>query len=258
MRLLVLGSSSSVGSGLARRDLAWPWLVARELPGSIDEPVDLAHEVIFPVGPAAVPRAKAAVERFHPDVVIYAYGAYPCAVETVALRVKQLLGERAFRMFRRAERRFDSTVGGSAAKRRRSGRWVRWLARRTIGVAPLTTFEELSGIQLEIVHWLSRFEGMVVIVSCEPDLPAGPDEVNTRANIILARDRDLVNGVAIGHHFLISDCRPGFAAVPDRDRLFQADAVHKTEAGHAIQAQSFLQTLLSAPSPYADRVVRPA
>jgi hypothetical protein len=258
VRLLVLGSSSSVGSGLARRDLAWPWLVARELPGSIDEPVDLAHEVIFPVGPAAVPRAKAAVERFHPDVVIYAYGAYPCAVETVALRVKQLLGERAFRMFRRAERRFDSTVGGSAAKRRRSGRWVRWLARRTIGVAPLTTFEELSGIQLEIVHWLSRFEGMVVIVSCEPDLPAGPDEVNTRANIILARDRDLVNGVAIGHHFLISDCRPGFAAVPDRDRLFQADAVHKTEAGHAIQAQSFLQTLLSAPSPYADRVVRPA
>ncbi len=254
MRLLVLGTSSTSGLGLPDTKKAWPWLAEAELPARLGEPVEMEHIRVFPTGPKAVPMAMAAVERFHPDTVVFSFGAYPCAVATVSEKIRQKLGPRAYSWFRRAEKRFDSVLGSTAQKPRRLNSWLRWVGRHTIGAAPMASFEEVTGIQTEILQGLSKLEHALVVVYCEPYITKWASQGDANANFILEQDRDLMHGLARKHHFLIAECKQEFLSAPDPDALFLSDALHKSETGHRIQADCFYRALGTAPSPYAGRM----
>ena len=220
----------------------------------LDEPVEMEHIRVFPTGPRAVPMAMAAVERFQPDTVVFSFGAYPCAVTSVSERIRQRLGPRAYSWFRRAERRFDRVLGSTAQKPRRLNTWLRWLGRRTIGASPMASYEEVTGIQSEILLGLSKLEHAVVVVYCEPYITKWASQGDSNANFVLEQDRELMHGLARKHHFLIAECKAEFLAAPDPDGLFLSDALHKSERGHRIQADCFYRALASEPSPYAERM----
>jgi hypothetical protein len=251
VRLLVLGSSSSAGVGHADpQAVAWPWLAGRALEEALGRPVEVAHLRIVPVGPRPVPMAMQKVDAFEPDVVVFSFGAVLCAVASVSDRIRQVFGHRAYSWFRKAELRFDSVTGNTAVKPRRIARVARWMGRHTIGVATVATYDEVSGVQAEILHQLSRREGLVVVVACEPDLPSAVVRDNPQANAILNRLRKQIEGIGRDHHFLIADYAPRFD-IPDRDDMYLVDAMHKSVRGHRAQADVVAATLLSAPSPFA-------
>ncbi len=258
VRLLVLGTSSTSGWGLADTNRAWPWLAEAELPDLLGEPVEMEHVRVFPTGPKAVPMAMAAVERFQPDTVVFSFGAYPCAVRTVSEKIRQTLGPRAYGWFRRAEKRFDRVLGSSAQKPRRVNTWLRWVGRHTIGAAPMASFEEVTGIQSEILQGLSKLEHALVIVYAEPYITKWASQGDPSANFVLDRDRELIHSIARKHHFLIAECKQEYLTAPDPDALFLSDALHKSELGHRIQADCLYRTLACEPSPYAERMVAAA
>lgn len=220
----------------------------------LGELVEMEHVRVFPTGPKAVPMAMAAVERFQPDTVVFSFGAYPCAVATVSEKIRQKLGPRAYRWFRRAEIRFDSATRSSAQQPRRVNRWLRWAGRHTIGVAPMASFEEVTGIQSEILQGLSKLEHALVVVYCEPYITKWASQGDPGANFVLERDRELMHGIARKHHFLIAECKREFLDAPDPDALFLSDALHKSELGHRIQADCLYRALAQEPSPYAERL----
>lgn len=253
MRLLVLGTSSTSGWGLPDPRKAWPWLAEAELPAILGEPVEMEHVRVFPIGPRAVPMAMEAVERFKPDTVVFSFGAYPCAVSTVSEKLRQRLGPRAYGWFRRAEKKFDAVLGSTAQRPRRVNSWVRWVARRTIGAAPMASFEEVTGIQTEILQGLSKLEHAVVVVYAEPYITKWASQGDPKANEVLDRDREMMHALARKHHFLIAECKQEFLGAPDPDAMFLSDALHKSELGHRVQADCLYRALAASPSPFAER-----
>jgi lysophospholipase L1-like esterase len=194
-----------------------------------------------------------ALEQNHPDLVIFSFGAYHFIVGTVGLRVRRRYGERAYRLFRRAEVFFEGKTASPEGRPARLNHWGRWLARRVIGAEALGTEEEVTAIHLEIMRLLAQREGLVVVVMLAPPVAESLDRENKGANNRLAKYREYMNGVARSHHFLVADCVPGFAAAARAGALRHSDGVHKGAAGHRIQADAIMDVLLHPPSPLAEK-----
>lgn len=254
MRICVLGHSTSAGGGLPDRSLAWPWLAALELSQSLDEPVDVRHIMFVPMGARSVDYAVAKVDECDPDVVIVSLASYVCAIRTVAERVRQRYGERALRLYRRLEHRFEAGTGNRQGARGEVNRRGRWLARRLIGTAAFTSVDEVSGIFSEVLRTLSQREGLHVLALAEPQWPAWVDRQNRGANRIFTTLCQSVHAVVEAHHLLWADSEPGFAATPHRNALYQSDGVHKSIAGHRLQATDVVQALIGPQGPFAERV----
>lgn len=250
MRLLVIGSSDTGGGSLADPALAYPRLVGQELGAAIGEAIEVVNLPVVHVGPKAVPRVVDALGKHQPDIVIFGYGAYAFIIATVANRVRRRYGERAYRFYHKIERRFEtataSPIGGEGA---RLNRWGRWLAHRVIGAETQAGQEEVTGIQVEILRELSQRERLIVVMLGAPDVPASLVRDNKMANVLLDEHRKRMTHIAIGHRFLIADCVDVFRAAPERETLSTSDGIHKSAAGHRIQADAIMQTLLSPPSP---------
>ena len=251
MQLLVIGSSDTTGITLADPSLAWPNAVGAQLSKLLGEPVDVANVPVVPVGPKAVPRVEAALERHQPDIVVFSFGAYHFIVGTVGNRVRRRYGERAYKLFRKLEVRFESKTENKEGGPARLNRAGRWLARHTIGTEPLSTKEEVTRIETDIMRLLSQQEHLTVVIMLAPPLADSLSRENKGANHRLAVHRDAMNDFARGLHFLIADCVPGFEAAAARDRLRHSDGVHKGPAGHIIQTEAIMKALLEPPSPFA-------
>ena len=247
MRILVLGTSSSFGTTLTDRALAWPNVIGSELAAHLGEPVEVEHRAIFPMGSKAVALAMDAVDETRPDMVIFSFGSFPCAIATVGTRVKRRYGPRAHALFRRFETRFEGATGNARGKPARFNTWGRRLARRVIGADPLTSYEEVAAIQTETLHRLASREGLSVVVYGEPSFGAGVTGDNPRANRILHRLRGEIETVARRHHFLVVSCEAAYAAHPRRATLHHSDGVHKTVEGHRVQAAEMMRALLANP-----------
>lgn len=237
MRICVLGTSSSAGTGLPR-EVAWPWLATTELAAASSTPIDIEHITLFPVGPRAASFAMAKVEELDPDLVVFAFGSYPCAVQAVAPRIRRRFGERAYRAYTRLERRANERPGNTLANTSRAHRWTRWLARRVFGAETIASLDEVAGVLGDVLHQLSRREGTHVLVYSEPDWPQALERDSRDCNVVLRDLRDRMHAIADEHRFPFVDCTPIFD-VPHRDALYLADAVHKSPAGHRVQADIF-------------------
>lgn len=253
MRICVLGTSSSAGTGLPR-EVAWPWLGAAELAIERSQQVEMEHVTLFPVGLRAVPFAMARVEELDPDLVVFAFGSYPCAIATVGQRIKRRYGRRAFDAYHRLELRLTARPGNTVANPTRMNRWGRWLVRHVIGAETINSVDDVAGILADVLHQLSRREGTHVLVFSEPDWPGALERDSKDANNVLRELRRRMQAVAREHRFPYVDCTAAFD-VPDRDALYLTDAVHKSIAGHRIQADVFLEAMhRHFPAPNRERV----
>ena len=237
MRICVLGTSSSAGTGLPK-EVAWPWLATAELAAGTGRPVEVEHVTLFPVGARAADFAMSKVEALDPDLVVFAFGSYPCAVRAVAPRIRRRFGERAYRAYTTLEKRANERPGNTLATTSRRHRWTRWLVRRAVGAETIASLDEVAGVLGDVLHRLSHREGTDVLVFSEPDWPAALERDSRDCNKILRALRDRMHEVAREHRYPFVDCTPAFD-VPHRDSLYLADAVHKSPAGHRVQADEF-------------------
>lgn len=249
--MLVIGSSDTSGITMADRAVAWPNLVGVELAEAVGETVEVEDLPLVPAGPKAVPRVVAAVEKHHPDLVVFSFGAYHFAVATVGNRVRRRYGARAYRLFRKLEVRFESKTESKTGRSARTNSAGRWLARHVIGAEALSTREEVTAVELDIMRLLSQREHLTVVILYAPPLGESLSRENKNANATLVEHRAEMNGHGRSFHFLIADCVPGFAAANAEGALRHSDGVHKGPAGHRIQADSIMKALMEAPSPYA-------
>ncbi|MGE3422426.1 MAG: hypothetical protein AB7N24_10300 [Dehalococcoidia bacterium] len=249
MRMLVIGSSDTSGITLANPGDAWPNLVGGQLSAAIGEEVEVENLPLVPSGPKALPRVEKALEKHDPDLVVFSFGGYHFLVGTVGNRVRRRYGDRAYKFFRKLEVRFESKTENKAGGSARLNRAGRWLARHVIGAEPLSTREEVTSVELEVMRTLSQRENLTVVILYAPPLAESLSRENHNANAILDDHREEMNAHGRSFHFLIADCVPGFEAA--RADLRHSDGVHKGPAGHRIQAASIMKALLEAPSPYA-------
>ncbi len=254
MRICVIGNSATAGLGLAEQSLAWPWLAASQLSASIDEPVDVRHVLFAPMGSRAAGFALSKVEESDPDVVVIAVGSYLCAIGTVGERVRRRFGGRAYGLFRRTELWFESRTGNRRDAFGRVNRAGRWLARRVIGTATITTIDDVVNVFSDLLRLLSQREGLHVVALAEPQWPKRTAKENPGAAEALVAVTKRVQTVVDARRFLWADSGPSYDAAPDREALYLPDGVHKTVEGLRIQAGLVVQSLIGECGPYADRV----
>ena len=251
LRILVIGSSDTGGATLGNPQDAYPWVIKREFAEALAHEVEVVNLPVVHVGPKAVPRVEAALERENPDIVIFGYGAYSFIIASVGQRIRRRYGERAYGWYRKWEERVQKRTGGEDSTPTRSGDLGRRIARKLIGAEALASREEVAGIQAEILSRLARREGTTVVMLAAPDVPYALVRYNPKANILLGQHREHMTAIARGHHFLIADCVQAFRDAPVREHLSTSDAIHKSAAGHRIQADCIMKVLREAPSPYA-------
>ena len=251
VRILVIGSSDTGGANLADPNDAYPQVVKNELAAAIGQECEVVNLPVVHVGPKAVPRVEAALEREQPDIVIFGYGAYSFIIATVSQRVRRRYGERTYQFFHKWEVRFEKKTGNPEGTPARTNHWGRWLTRRIIGAEAPATREEVVRIQTAIVNMLAQREGTTTVMLAAPDVPTALVKENPKANILLGEHRDYMTELARSHHFLIADCVQEFRDAPVRERLSTSDSIHKSAEGHRIQADAIMRVLLSPPSPFA-------
>jgi len=251
VRILVIGSSDTGGANLADPNDAYPQVVKNELAAAIGQECEVVNLPVVHVGPKAVPRVEAALEREQPDIVIFGYGAYSFIIATVSQRVRRRYGERTYQFFHKWEVRFEKKTGNSEGTPARTNHWGRWLTRRIIGAEAPATRDEVVGIQTAIVNMLAQREGTTTVMLGAPDVPEALVRENPKANILLGEHREYMTALARSHHFLIADCVQEFRDAPVRERLSTSDSIHKSADGHRIQADAIMKVLLSPPSPFA-------
>ncbi|MBI5948175.1 MAG: hypothetical protein HY875_08560 [Chloroflexi bacterium] len=254
MRICVIGNSATAGVGLPDQSLAWPWLAASQLSAAIGEPVDVRHILFAPMGGRAAGFALSKVEETDPDIVVIAVGSYVCAIGTVAERVRQRFGERAYRAFRRTELWFESRTGNRRDTFGRLNRAGRWLSRRVIGTATITTIDDVVNVFSELLRLLAQREGLHVVALAEPQWPKRIARENPGSAEALDTVMKRVHVAVDRHRFLWADSGPSYDAAPDREALYLPDGVHKTVEGLRIQANLVVQALIGHGGPYADRV----
>lgn len=257
VRLLVIGHSTSAGGGLPSQSLAWPWLAAADLSLSLGEPVDVRNVIFVPMGTRAVGYAMAKVEEYDPDVVVVSLASYVCAIGTVGERVRRRYGERAHRLYRRFEARFEAATRDATGTPGRANRGARWLARHTIGTATYTSVEEVSSVFEELLSTLARREGMQVVALAEPQWPHWVVKRNRQAATIFSTLCARARAAVDAHHLIWADSDPRYSAAPDRDALYQADGVHKSIAGHVLQARDVVEALTGPGGPLAPGGAQP-
>lgn len=249
MELVVLGNSVSAGTGLRDAKLAWPWLAAAQLETSLGRPVTVRHATFAPIGAAAPEYALTRLGDTGNAIVVVVLGSYVCAVGTVVERVRQRWGETWARRCLRLEHAFEHRTGNRRGTGGRVNRAVRWLSRRIIGVAKMTTVEEVIEVYSDVLGGLARREHTDVIVFPEPYWPQGIERENTGANAAFDRVRRELRVVAERHHFLWADAEPAWSEVPDRNAHYQPDLTHKSEKGHRLLAASLVPSLSAARVP---------
>ncbi|MBA4181808.1 MAG: hypothetical protein C0506_14555 [Anaerolinea sp.] len=226
--------------------MAWPWLVAADLGSARGEPCEVHHVTMIPMGSRVVDYAISKVEASRPDLVLVPLGSYVAAIRTVGERVRRRYGERAHRIFRRLEVRFEARTGNRAGVPGSANRWGRRLLRRVIGTEAYTTLDEVAAVYEELLRRLSQHEGLPVLVLAEPRWPAWVDRENAGANTIFDELCRRTRLVADRRRMLWADCEPLFALAANRDALYLSDGVHKSAHGARLQAQAVLAALREA------------
>ncbi len=247
MELVVLGNSVSAGTGLGDPEIAWPWLAAQDLGSSLGRAVSVRHTTFAPIGGAAPDYALKRLGDTSDAIVVVVLGSYVCAVGTVAERVRQRWGEAWSRRYLRLEHAFEGRTGNRRGLAARANRAGRRLSRRLIGVATMTTVEEVIEVYSSVLAGLARSEHTDVVVFPEPYWPQDIERENAGANAAFDRIRQELRVVADRHHFLWADAEPAWSEVPDRNVYYQPDLTHKSEEGHRLLAAALVESLSVAP-----------
>jgi lysophospholipase L1-like esterase len=242
MKLLVLGSSGSAGSGLADPDReAWPWLVQAALEPRFG-PIELAHRRYFVAAPGALDYLDEQLDAHQADWVMLQTTAYPLTLRTVAYKISHKVSPGAGKFAERYFNRFDAAT-------RRRGRALRglnhashWLAGHAIGRDTQGRYETVIERYTQTIDRIARYEaarsgvmGTGVprrsVVQDNPSCVPMVHKMNAELRAQAGRRRI----PWVDHDAVTAD-------IADHDSTF-CDVVHKNALWHRRIAEAVLQVL---------------
>ncbi|MGH2632249.1 MAG: hypothetical protein ACRDG3_02460 [Tepidiformaceae bacterium] len=242
MKLLVLGSSGSAGSGLADPEReAWPQLVLAALEPRFG-PVELVHRRYFVTAPGALEYLDQQLEAHQADWVMLQTTAYPLTLRTVAYKISHTVSPGAGKFAERQFNRFDAAT-------RRRGRALRavnhashWLAGHAIGRDTQGRYEEVIERYSRTIDRIARYEaarsGVMsagvprrAVVDDNPSCVAMIHKMNAQLSAQAARRRI----PWVDHDAVTAD-------IADHDSTF-CDIVHKGALWHRRIADAVLEVL---------------
>lgn len=231
-KLFIAGHSDSGDAFLPADVLPWPERTQAWL--SEGGPAwELSSARFAAMGPRAVGYLLRKVEAEQPDVVVLPLGGFVCTVGSVAESVRVRFGERAARLFRQSEVRFETRTR-EGQLRRRVNTLSRRAARRVLGARTLATLEETTGIYREVLHELAKVESIQVVAVRDARFSSWIQEFEPRLHERFdAMERELLPIVA-EHRFVLADLEGALQRAPDRRVFHLEDGVHTTAAFHEV------------------------
>lgn len=171
MKLLLLGSSGSTGSGLDERGQSWAEIVTRELDARLDGDLHVFHTRFYTWTPDWEEFLERALANGPFDVVVLSPTKFGFSVFSADNRVRRLLGKRAGDWFKRRADAFDSktSIRTSAGRKGKINHVVHRAARKVIGQEPLSSAEAITDTYLRTMARLARLEDAQVILISNTD-----------------------------------------------------------------------------------------
>lgn len=243
VRILIYGHSDTFGVALPDRSAAWPNLAQAELPALLERPVTVRQRPFLPIRAGAGQRAEEILREDPPDVVVFATNPYGFAVTTVANRLRGRLGETNARRYIRLERRINRwtramPMGG------RVNNVGRRLARKVIGTAPESSFEDVMLAHNEVLRVLARQESMEVIVMGGNRLSGWIQREKPQLSRQVETLRETLETFCREHHFQWFNTETALLG-GQRERSFLPDGVHRNAEAHRHFANLVLPVLHS-------------
>ena len=158
MKLLVLGSSGSAGSGLADPEReAWPQLVQAALEPRFG-PIELVHRRYFVSAPGVLDYLDQQLDAHQADWVMLQTTAYPLTLRTVAYKISHTVSPRAGKFAERYFNRFDAATRHRGRALRTVNHASHWLAGHAIGRDTQSRYETVIEKYTQTIDRIARYE----------------------------------------------------------------------------------------------------
>ena len=208
-----------------------------------DSAIELISVDFFAGAPSSAAYAAKKVTQHEPEVVVLPLGTYGFAMEYVEYRIRRLFGERAARLYKRAEVSFDGATRDGGSPPRRLNALARQILRATIGAEGAIPQGQYTAHVEATLSALARFEDVrVVIVTRYP----GTGVLDTRR---LRPKREAfhraVEAIAKAHRFRVVSVGDSLAPFGEPAE-FLIDPIHLNEPGHEIFAPFVRAAVLGA------------
>jgi len=232
MRILILGTSGSVGDLYEDRSTSWAFRLEEAVSADVG-PVEIFQRMFSPNGERALVFLERLLTEHRPDVVIAYPNTYAFVMADVEECVRQRFGKRTARVFRVAERGFASTSGHLGPPGRAALRGAKAATRRVVGTASLLDAGLATQSWLDTLDRLARAESVDAIIlgatffgaEFQQAYPGSKDATRAFNRIVEERCQ--------AHHFAWLDGEAAMCAAPGgRDACYGPDGVHKTRLGN--------------------------
>lgn len=206
MKVLMIGASDTLGTYLPDRSQGTFNTLARELPGLVNEPVEVSHMRFYSHFKDAPQHALANVTERAPDVAVIAAHSMAFTRPSVAARLVHLFGWKTGRWLERRIWDADRLARRNRAVRKLQ-KPARAVAHRTIGTTVYASVEDTIKTYGETVGRLARIEDMQIIllgtfqprrdgeIAPHARLNAGLAEVAAKYRLPWIDRQELVNGL---------------------------------------------------------------
>ncbi len=238
MEVLVLSNSDTTGKMVA--GTTWTARLAAAIAEETGE-VPSVREVPFaPVGGGAASYAAKKLIGADPDVAVVPIGTYAFSIGFVSKRIERLFGRRAADWYRRREYRFDNATRDAGTARRSLNHLARRVARRTVGVAPLATVDEVIATYLAVFGTLAAMEQTLVVAVIYPNV--GGQKVRRERALCAMRLRAEAERL----HFGWVDAEDAMTKLLPGEGGTTPDGIHMSEAGHRELGRAVGEAVLPA------------
>ncbi|MEO8538333.1 MAG: hypothetical protein ABI577_01240 [bacterium] len=241
VRILIYGHSDTFGVALADGTQAWPNLVMQELPHLVGRPVEVTQRPFLPVRAGAGERAERILGEHPADIVVFASNPYGFAVATVANRLRGRLGETNTRRYTRLERKLNKWTRAIPMGDRINNTGRR-MARKVLGTAPESSYQDVMQAHSEVLRVLARHESLEVVMMGGNKLSTWIQKEKPALMLQVESMREMVEEFCREHHFTWFNTET--ALLPGvRERSFLPDGVHRNAEAHRHFANLILPVL---------------
>ena len=244
MKVLIIGASDSAGTNLPDYSQSWRAILERELSPLIGgEPVEVGHAKLYTYVPGSLDFASRQIDLHQPDVAIVAATVVGFAYPTIAGRVRNVLGWKAGRWVERHSQSWEMHDQQDWGRvQQRAYRLAQGAARRTVGVAGMSSFDRTVADYGAVIDRIARDEAMHGIImgamhparamlASAPDAPKLIDQFNA-----------VLEAKTTGRRFDWV-ARQGMSATMAEEATLR-DGLHKTATFHRRIADALLPLLV--------------
>jgi len=251
MKLLILGESGSMGTGLPDPEVAWGRALQRGLAERDGVTPEVVHVRLYTWTAGWEDYLERAIAKGPFDVVILSPTKFAFSVYSADNRVRQVFGQRVGDWFKRSADAFDAQtrVQDDEGLRRKANRVAHRSVRKVVGQAPISTVEVITGTYLKAMARLAQLEDAQVIVLGNTNPSERMLERHPEVHARTVQFRNAMKAEAARRRFDWLE-RDGMWREEDGDResVMFSDGLHKTAQIHSRMAASLLELIPPVPA----------